>query len=130
MGLVICKQLCTMMDGEIWVTSEYSKGSTFSFTANFGVVSDSLTTSPKTKQDRAKQSSERLYGARILLVEDNDINLEIGLEYLSDIKAVVDIARNGSEAIEQHSVNRRHIETRSRRRFKNVIAVQQVKVCW
>ncbi|MBT4890708.1 MAG: response regulator, partial [Rhodospirillales bacterium] len=101
LGLVICKQLCTMMDGEIWVTSEYSKGSTFSFTANFGVVSDSLTTSPKTKQDRAKQSSERLYGARILLVEDNDINLEIGLEYLSDIKAVVDIARNGSEAIDK-----------------------------
>jgi signal transduction histidine kinase len=32
LGLVICKQICKLMKGEIWVKSEYGKGSTFSFT--------------------------------------------------------------------------------------------------
>ncbi|REL28362.1 response regulator [Thalassotalea euphylliae] len=35
LGLTICKTLTEMMGGEIWVESEYQKGSTFSFTAQF-----------------------------------------------------------------------------------------------
>ncbi|GMK39005.1 hybrid sensor histidine kinase/response regulator [Paenibacillus sp. CCS19] len=41
-----------------------------------------------------------LRGARILLVEDNDINQQIGLEMLSGLGAIVEIAANGAEALE------------------------------
>ncbi len=37
LGLTISKQLTTMMDGEIWVESVASEGSTFHFTANLGI---------------------------------------------------------------------------------------------
>lgn len=48
-----------------------------------------------------KEKYTTLRGARILLVEDNDINQQIGSEMLSSLGAVVDIAANGVEALEK-----------------------------
>ncbi|MCB1321167.1 MAG: hypothetical protein KDK34_12990, partial [Leptospiraceae bacterium] len=40
-------------------------------------------------------------GARILLVEDNDINLQVATEILESYNLNITSARNGSEAVEQ-----------------------------
>jgi signal transduction histidine kinase/CheY-like chemotaxis protein/HPt (histidine-containing phosphotransfer) domain-containing protein len=59
LGLAICKQLCELMGGEISVTSEVGRGSTFSFTARVGVA-------PSEPPD-----SLSLSGIRVLVVEEN-----------------------------------------------------------
>ncbi|MFM2286730.1 MAG: Signal transduction histidine-protein kinase BarA [Bacteroidota bacterium] len=48
---------------------------------------------------------EKLNGSRVLVVEDNDINLELSIDLLSEIGIVTDFARNGLEAIEKVKAN-------------------------
>jgi signal transduction histidine kinase/DNA-binding response OmpR family regulator/HPt (histidine-containing phosphotransfer) domain-containing protein len=47
-----------------------------------------------------KVSAPRLSGARILLVEDNEINQQVAMELLSDVGATIDLAPNGRLAVE------------------------------
>jgi CheY-like chemotaxis protein len=42
---------------------------------------------------------ERIAGARVLLVEDNELNRDVATELLADAGLVVDVARNGQEAL-------------------------------
>ncbi len=74
LGLAISSQLVHMMNGRIWVESEVDKGTTFHFTAEFGVLSDDR------KKERADTSS--LSGMRVLIVDDNHTNRRIFEEML------------------------------------------------
>ena len=49
----------------------------------------------------ARTGSTRLRGARILLVEDNEINQQIAVELLEGVGATVDVANNGREAVDK-----------------------------
>ncbi len=76
LGLAISKSIVEMMEGNIGVESEEEKGSTFWFTAKF------------LKQLEVKEITEVLpkdiHGKRILVVDDNPINLEIFRGYLKN----------------------------------------------
>lgn len=85
LGLAISKKLAKLMGGEIGVTSKLNSGSTFFFTAHFGLSEEDETDSLK--------------GANILLVEDNDIHREVIAELLTDQGFQVAMADNGAEAI-------------------------------
>ena len=58
---------------------------------------------PAEEEARAENSGQeaRLPGARILLVEDNEINQQIAVELLEGAGATVQVANNGSEAVEK-----------------------------
>jgi CheY-like chemotaxis protein len=73
LGLAISSQLIELMNGRIWVESEYGEGTTFFFTTKFKVSSAS-------KTDPADLSSLR--GKRVLIVDDNQTNLTIFEEML------------------------------------------------
>jgi len=64
LGLTISAQLVHMMGGKIWVESEEGKGSTFQFTARFGVP-------PGPMESPSLSLLERLRGQRVLVVDDN-----------------------------------------------------------
>ncbi|KHD05560.1 hypothetical protein PN36_24260 [Candidatus Thiomargarita nelsonii] len=92
LGLAICKRLTKMMGGEIWVES--GKGSTFHFTATFGIqnVQPDKSLAPK-------KATTHIKGARILLVEDEPMNQEVARELLRNEDLVVTIAKHGKEAV-------------------------------
>ena len=101
LGLTISKRLVEMMDGKIWVESEPGEGSSFIFTASFGRGDESLAASRASSgKDLDKDSLRSIQGARILLVEDNEINQQVAQEILAGAGFIVDIANNGKEGVE------------------------------
>ena len=98
LGLAICRQLTTLMGGEIRCESVPGVGSSFSFRLPFAVAP--LTNLPAPKTGAAVEEL-RFNGERVLLVEDNEIIQMIALELMEHAGLDVTIAVNGVEALAQ-----------------------------
>ena len=95
LGLPIVKSLVEAMDGTISVTSQLGKGTEF-------IVDLSVSRAESEHETELTElSEERLKGARILLVEDNDINIYVAQIILEKVGCQVSVARNGQEGIER-----------------------------
>ncbi|WP_341661802.1 response regulator [Vibrio sp.] len=95
LGLSICKNLVQMMKGEIWVESVYTEGSSFIFTAEFGVLDKEF----ESQQERAT-NWKKLKGMKTLVVDDNKSAREINRELLSAYSLDITTAVNGLEAVD------------------------------
>ena len=91
LGLTISKRLAEMMGGEIWVESDSGKGSTFSFTANFGLG--------KEKAKKRYRPSQDLRGMKVLVVDDNATSRAILQEMLKSFSFEVSLTASGEEGI-------------------------------
>ena len=97
LGLTIAKHLMETMGGDITVESELGKGS--KFTAILSLRAESETDEQQIEAEAALNACAR--GKKILIVEDNEINLEIETEILQDLGYETDFAPNGKIAVEK-----------------------------
>lgn len=97
LGMSIVKTLVEKMGGDIVVKSKKGEGTTISYTLTFELAKPGAA---KVLNGEDSSHELSLAGKRILLVEDNDINMEIAQFYLESAGAKVDCAWNGKEALE------------------------------
>ena len=95
LGLSIVKKLVEKMQGEIDVVSEVEKGTTFTIHIPFKIDAEE-----KERKPEKEEQEQSIAGVRILLVEDNELNMEIAEFMLQNEGAVVKKTWNGQEAVE------------------------------
>ena len=104
LGLNITKQLAEMMGGKISVESEYGKGSKFSIEINQKIE----------KADPAQATQKSLdtldlSGIKILMVDDNELNLKVGLKIFKLFNAdSMTTAKDGYECIDKIKNNEKY----------------------
>ncbi len=96
LGLTITKRIVEMMGGNIEVDSVEGGGSKFTVTLEFRIRQESQ----EQEDDREESMLSRYGQKKVLLVEDNELNLELEVELLRDEGFVVETAENGSIAVD------------------------------
>ena len=95
LGMAITKSLVDMMGGGITVKSEQGKGSEFTISLRFPIGE------AKTGQTPPAAKASASAGKKLLVVEDNELNLEIASTLLKEAGFEVDTAENGKVAVEK-----------------------------
>jgi len=93
LGLAICRQLTTLMGGEIELQSRLGEGSTFRVKLHLPLAEPVAADAPAAEM-------AGLIGRRILVVDDNAINLTVARAILEAAEATVATAADGVQALE------------------------------
>ena len=109
LGMAITKNIVDMMGGTIQVESAEGKGTEFTVvleckiagaTAEQGTISEQREAFKDEKQKNQIEVQKRYEGKKVLLVEDNELNREIATAILQELGLSVDIAEDGTDAVD------------------------------
>lgn len=105
-GLSITKSLLGLMDGKIWVESQPGKGSVFTVELCLRICAPELAAEACHGDRPLKEKGPAdLSQRRILLVEDNELNMEIATELIGMTGVQIEEAYDGQEAVELFEKN-------------------------
>lgn len=102
LGLAICKNLTNLMAGTIEAANRPEGGAKFTLTLPLRWLGDDAG-KPLPAAKPAGRSD--FSGHRVLIVEDNDLNMEIALEFLQSLGVVCEGAENGRRAVEMFNAS-------------------------
>ncbi|WP_081209335.1 ATP-binding protein [Salegentibacter sediminis] len=96
LGLSITQKLIKILEGDLWVESEPGAGTYFRFSLPF-----EKTSATQNLYDLGKLNGSDLRGKKVLVVEDNKINILVISKYLELWQMECEIAETGKEALEK-----------------------------
>ncbi|MGB7761261.1 MAG: ATP-binding protein, partial [Bryobacteraceae bacterium] len=100
LGLTICKELLDLMGGDLGVTSEFGRGSTFYFTLPLREADRDSARPGGAVEPPALQWPKGRSPVRILIAEDTDDNRLLLAAYLRDVPVEIRFAINGRQAVD------------------------------
>jgi signal transduction histidine kinase/DNA-binding response OmpR family regulator/HPt (histidine-containing phosphotransfer) domain-containing protein len=95
LGLAITKQLVELMGGKIIVQSVYGEGSKFTIVINQRIDNNVV------KAEDVNNTTLDLTGKKLLLVDDNNLNLKVGTKLLERYNGIVTTSQSGFNCIER-----------------------------
>lgn len=98
LGMAITKGLVELMNGEIKVKSEYGKGTTFTVILEQEISQKQVTDLPEDEEETNIQAFNAS-GQKVLVVDDNKINLRVAERLLSDYNLTIDTVSSGEECL-------------------------------
>ena len=102
LGMAIVSELLKTMEGNIQVYSEKDKGTTFYVALGFDINPDK---EPEVVEE-PEEKEKNIKGMRVLVVEDNELNLEIATFMLESAGVVTTSAKDGKEAVETFAASK------------------------
>lgn len=106
LGLAITHELLDLMNGRIDVESTYGEGSVFTITLPQKIISGEQMGDFRKKLSKANEETPKYHesfrapDARILVVDDTNLNLVVVKELLKQTQVIVETASSGAECLE------------------------------
>ena len=94
LGLSLTKKLVDMMQGKIEVESEYGKGSTFT-----AIIPQKIKKVSEMIEETTSNTAFVGHGERVLIVDDNSVNLKVAERLLKPYNLNIDMVKSGKECI-------------------------------
>jgi CheY-like chemotaxis protein len=104
LGLSICRELVKLFDSKLYVNSQPGEGSEFYFT-----ITAELNVESAVIPEAAPDSIKDLRGLKILVAEDNNVNMLVLRNFLKKWNVTFDEVTNGADALAQFNKNDYHI---------------------
>lgn len=109
LGISITIQFLKLMGSELKVDSEYGKGSNFHFVLEQKIVKDTPIGDIKNTSTKKKENTDRVIdakGIRVLVIDDNNINIKIFKALLKNSNMVIDEGYSGMECLKMLEENK------------------------